>query len=161
MPKDTDQRPVRLQIPVHAQVAAELERYAEGFDRPVSWMARQLLTDGVENQEGLINWLTFRVVGKMAGTKREKMQCKHLPDSLEGDVVRIQLNISEELADRIEGQAKKHFRTTTNMASMLLVWTLDDEAWMINFIQSKFSAPLRAIVSPGRVPKKKTRKKVA
>ena len=148
MPKHTDQRPIRLQIPVHAQVAAELERYAEGFDRPVSWMARQLLTNSVENQEGLINWLAFRVVGNVAGTKWEKMQCKNLPVSSEGDVARIQLNISEQLKDRIDRQAKKHLRTPTNMASMLLTWTLDDEAWMINFIQSKLSAPLRAIVSP-------------
>ena len=69
------------------------------------------------------------------------------------------MNVPGPLAERIEAQARNHFRAVSNMASLLLVRALDDEAWMINFIQSKYSAPLRALIPPGRKPKKtKTRK---
>ncbi|MDA8563667.1 hypothetical protein N9L06_04355 [Mariniblastus sp.] len=165
MPNEAEERPVRLQIPIHTQVADELERYAEGFGRPVSWMTREMLIDGVENEESFVNWLVFRTVGKTLGSKREKVQSNNMPDCSDGNVVRIQVNVSQELADRIEAQAKKHFRTVSSMASLVVVRSLDDQAWMINFIQSKVSEPLRALIGPGRVPKakpkKKTQKKVA
>lgn len=159
MPNAKEETSVRLQIPIHREVATELEKLADGFDRPISWMARELLTTGVECEEGLLAWLTFRIIGKGAGSKREKLQCKLLPDCNDGDIVRIQVNVPGPLAERIEAQARNHFRAVSNMASLLLVRALDDEAWMINFIQSKYSAPLRALIPPGRKPKKtKTRK---
>ena len=156
-----EETPVRLQVPIHKMVAAELEKYAKGFDRPVSWMARELLKDSVDREESFLAWLTFRTVGYVLGNKREKLQSKYLPDCSDGEIVRVQVNISESLADNIEELAKKQFRPTSNMASLLLVRALDDEAWMVNFIQSKYSAPLRALVTPAKESKKRKNRKAA
>jgi len=157
MAKDKNENNVRLQIPIHEEVAKELEKYAGKFDQSLSWMAREMLIDGARNEEGVINWLTFRMVGKMLGNKREKMQCKKLPDCVDGEIVRIQVNVSTKLSDRITELAKKNYRPVSNMASLLILRALDDEAWILNFVHSKFAAPIRAVLTPKK-PKKKNRR---
>ena len=107
------EKQIRLQIPIHKDVAAELERYAAGFERPVSWMARELIVNGVEREEDFMAWLTFRSLGKVLGNKREKIQSKQLPDCTDGDVVRIQVNVSDSLLRSIEKQARGNLRTVS------------------------------------------------
>lgn len=153
MAQKKEESQVRYQIPVHSEVYDELERLAEGFDRPISWMVRELIIDGVESQEDLLAYLMFRVVGKALGSKREKKLKRTLPDSEDGEIVRVQVNLPESLSNKVEKLARAHFRSPSNMSAMLVHWTLDDEAWMMKFIQSKYSAPIRAIIKPGREPK--------
>jgi len=148
--------PVRLQIPLHEDVVEELKEIAECFDRPMAWMAREMLEFGLMNQESFIQWMTFRMIGKVLGNKREKMQSKHLPDYSDGHTVRIQVNISESVNERLTEQAKKGFRPVSNMASLLIVRTLDDEAWLAKFM-GKITAPIRAMLEKKK-PKKKSRK---
>lgn len=126
---------VRLQVPIHQDVYEELKRIAAGFDRPVAWMTREILNDAIDTQNDCFKWAAMRLWGRITGNKREKLQKKQMPDCTGPEMVRIQLNVSVELMTRLEELARSKYRPVNNMASLLLVWTLDDEAWMMKFAQ--------------------------
>lgn len=131
---------VRLQIRVDQGLVDTIDDLAKRMNRSLSWLAAELLADGVQARERVLFWMMWRMmqaglvqpVAKIMdffpGSKRRKRS---------GEETYLQCLVSPELADKLEEVGEANERSRAEMAAAILEYAVETESWAINAATSK------------------------
>ena len=110
----------RLQVPVTAILAKDIEMLAQEIDVSVSRLGQRLIEESLKDKDGFGSWLLRRVYGP--GTERKKMGWRQLGGDSE---VKLQITVWEATSKEMELIASRLNHTTVRFAALLLDFGLD------------------------------------
>jgi hypothetical protein len=135
---------VRLQIPVSAELAGEIESLGNALRRSQRWMATELLNAVVEERQSLADYLAARVV---VFVRDAVLVLAGRTTSTGGKQMHLDLSLPAATASFIETLANQLGHTPAKMASVMLQWGVQENDFAIRLVAQPLLAAHRGIMA--------------
>lgn len=134
----SEEKLVRLQVPIRKYVADEIAAHAKEMGWSVNWLCTSLLEFMGQEHKLFLEWYAMALFGKSYGAVKRLMSGKRRrkKDSLEE--VRLQINIPEKLSTEIEALAENGRETPVRMAGKLLEAGIHHHEPFMDFLGTKW-----------------------